>query len=215
MIRILAPLFLVLISFSTLLAQSGGEEVKKITQLKIGDQAPLSDLVMQDANGHHTSLINAKRENGLVVIFSCNTCPYVLAWEDRYNKLAANSESNKVGFVVLNSNEAKRDGEDSFEAMKEKSKEMDYKFPYLMDENHVIADAFGATKTPDVFLFDKNMKLVYKGAIDDNQNMEEVEITYLPNAAMNMVRGSKIDPEVTKSIGCTIKRLNKVEVITQ
>jgi thioredoxin-related protein len=213
MIRIFAPILMLIISASTLFAQ--GDDVKKIKQLQIGDIAPKSDIVMNEVNGHHTSLINEKRQNGLIVIFSCNTCPYVLAWEDRYNILAANSEANMIGFVVLNSNEAKRDGEDSFEAMKQKAKEMDYKFPYLVDENHVIADAFGATKTPDVFLFDGNMKLVYKGAIDDNQNKDEVDQTYLPNAAMNMIRGKKIEPEVTKSIGCTIKRLNKVEVITQ
>ncbi len=213
MIRIIAPIFMILISVSTLFGQ--GEEVKKIKQLQIGETAPMSDIVMKEVKGHNTSLINEKKQNGLIVIFSCNTCPYVLAWEDRYNILAANSEANMIGFLVLNSNEAKRDGEDSFEAMKQKAKEMDYRFHYLMDENHVVADAFGATKTPDVFLFDSNMKLVYKGAIDDNQVIDEVTQTYLPNAAMNMIRGKKIEPEVTKSIGCTIKRLNKVEVITQ
>ncbi len=177
--------------------------------MEIGQKAPKSNHQMDAIDGSSKSLDDLKGENGICVIFSCNTCPYVIAWEDRYNELEAMCKKNKVGFVLVNSNEAKREGADSLEKMKEHAEEKSYnQYAYLEDENHVLADAFGATKTPDVFLFNNKMELVYKGAIDDNmKEKDNVAEPYLKNAVKAMIAGEKANPNTTKAIGCSIKRI--------
>jgi len=184
-------------------AQEGGTNL-----LKIGDKAPMIQYHMEDVSGLEVSLESLKRDNGLVVVFSCNTCPFVIAWEDRYNIVADLCNQSNIGMVAINSNEAKRDGDDSMEAMISHAKEKGYNFKYTVDTNSELAKAFGATKTPQVFLFDKDLKLVYTGAIDDNlKNAEKVEHFYLQDAINNMMSGNKIDPNVTKALGCSIKKV--------
>lgn len=180
----------------------------ELDQLAIGDKAPKSELKMMGIDGKSTSLKDLKKENGVCVIFSCNTCPYVIAWEDRYNELNKYCKENNIGFVLVNSNEAKRSGDDSMAKMKAHAKEKGYDgFAYVVDENHVLADAFGATKTPDVFLFNGKMELAYKGAIDDNsKDKDAVEEPFLKKALEAMKAGLPIDPSETKAIGCSIKR---------
>jgi len=180
-------------------------------QLQLSDKAPLADRKLRNIDGKSLSLLDLKKEKGLCVVFSCNTCPWVLAWEDRYNELYKELNRAGVGFVLINSNEAKRNGDDSFEQMQQHAKEKGYaEFAYLVDKDHVLADAFGATKTPDVFLFDQDMKLVYKGAIDDNsKDRNQVKEPYLLNAVKALVSGETIDPAETKALGCSIKRLDK------
>jgi len=91
--------------------------------------------------------------------------------------------------------------------MKRRAQKQGYSFPYALDEDHKLADAFGATRTPEIFLFDSNMKLVYHGAIDDNANdASTVEATYAEDAIRELVAGSGISQQETKSLGCTIKR---------
>lgn len=181
-----------------------------LEQINIGDKAPKTDLKMESVDGKKASLTDLKKENGLCVIFSCNTCPYVIGWEDRYNELEEACAKNNIGFVLVNSNEAKRDGADSMKEMMAHAKEKGYgNFAYVVDENHVVADAFGATKTPDVFLFNGKMELTYKGAIDDNMKQKDsVEQPYLKNAINQMVAGEKVEPASTKAIGCSIKRVS-------
>lgn len=178
-------------------------------QLQVGDKAPKTGLKMTGIDGKQVSLDQLKKKNGVCVIFSCNTCPWVVAWEDRYNELNAMCEKENIGFVLVNSNEAKRSGEDSMEEMKAHASEKGYdEFAYVVDKEHVLADAFGATKTPDVFLFNGDMELVYKGAIDDNAKQPDaVEQTYLKNALKALLAGEKADPAETKALGCTIKRI--------
>lgn len=181
-----------------------------IDQISVGDKAPSSDLKMTGLDETETSLDQLKMENGLCVIFSCNSCPYVLAWEDRYNEIEGICKSNNVGFVLVNSNEAKREGADSMEEMKAHAKEKGYgDYAYVLDKDHKLADAFGATKTPDVFLFNGDMNLVYKGAIDDNKKDKHMVLKpYLKKAIDAMTRGQKIDPSSTKAVGCSIKRVS-------
>ncbi len=175
--------------------------------LALGAALPHPELQMTDAvSGQKHSLEGAMMENGLLVMFSCNTCPYVLAWEDRYDDIAAACKANKVGFIVLNPNEASRADAESPEAMVERAKEGAYTFPYVVDANHKMADAFGATRTPELFLFGADGKLKYTGAIDDNRNASGVTQQFILNAITNMVAGKPVDPASTKSIGCTIKR---------
>lgn len=180
---------------------------QKNSQLEIGATIPNSEDLMINVSDEKMSLINNFNENGLLVVFSCNTCPFVIMWEDRYRQLEKMCQTNNVGMVYINSNEAKRDGDDSLEAMKNHAKTMGYTFPYLIDQNSVLANAFGAKTTPHVFLFNKNKKLVYKGAIDDNyRDISQVNKTYLLDAIEQMVEGLDIHIKKTNAKGCSIKR---------
>lgn len=185
---------------------SGGEEY---TTLTIGSKAPKVDYKMMSTMNEEISLKGIKAENGALVIFSCNTCPFVIAWEDRYPDVANWAKEAGVGLVLVNSNEAKRQGDDSMQKMKAHAEEKGYSnIPYVVDENSELANAFGAKTTPHVFLFDKDWKLVYEGAIDDNHKSKDaVEQTYLKDALKNLKAGKDIDPNDTKSIGCSIKRV--------
>ena len=177
--------------------------------LEIGSKAPLTDVKMKDISGKMLSLEDLKKENGLLVIFSCNTCPFVLGWEDQYPELGKHTAKNEIGMVLINSNEGKRKDDDSLEAMKKHFKEAGYNTPYVIDENHKLADAFGAKTTPHVYLFDRDMKLVYRGAINDKYENKEATATkfYLNNAIEQLVKGQKIDNPTTQERGCSIKRI--------
>lgn len=182
--------------------------------IEIGDKAPMAKKEMKAIDKQMHSLESLKEENGLLVVFSCNTCPFVVGrdgksegWEGRYNDLYEQSAKMGVGMVLINSNEAKRKGDDSMEAMEMHAKKQGYKMPYVEDTNHELADAFGARTTPHVFLFDGKMKLAYKGAIDDNvDSAKDVKQNYLANAMAKMIKGEKADPAATKPLGCSIKR---------
>lgn len=177
--------------------------------IHVGDKAPKADVAMKNVTkGGDLSLEQAKMENGLLVIFSCNTCPFVIAWEDRYTQIANLCAANKIGVVLVNSNEAKREGADSMEKMKEHAKEKGYDMlNYVIDENHLVADAFGATRTPEVYLFNGNLELAYTGAIDDNhEDKSKVGDHYLLTSIKTMLDGRACDPSKTKSVGCSIKR---------
>lgn len=186
----------------------------ELPDLQIGHALPAADVKMKDVSGSSQSLKEVASTNGLLVIFSCNTCPFVVGsegsegWEGRYPELMAYSKRFGVGVALVNSNEAKRGEGDSFADMQARYKEHKYNSAYLLDEGHKVADAFGARTTPHVFLFDKNMKLVYKGAIDDNvANPALVKEHWLRNAIDNMASGKPVDPATTRNIGCSIKRV--------
>ena len=199
-----------LIALATIVVTGFAFVQKSETDLKIGDKAPLTSGKLIDTNNKETSLANLKKEGGLLVIFSCNTCPFVVAWEDRYNGLNDLATNNKIGMVLVNSNEAKRTGDDSLAKMKAHATKLGYTAPYVLDANHKLADAFGASSTPHAYLFDKDMKLVYVGAIDDNyKDASQVKETYLANAIKNLATGKTISPTQTKAIGCSIKRVQK------
>ena len=175
--------------------------------LNIGDALPKASVKLKDVSGKQISMEAAKKENGLLVMFSCNTCPYVVKYQQRTKDIAVYAQKMNVGVVVLNSNEAQRADDDSYEAMKQYAKTQNYKWFYAVDENNMIADAFGANRTPECFLFDKNLKLVYHGAIDDNANdAAKVGRMHLQIAIDEMKSGKDISTKTSKSIGCTIKR---------
>jgi peroxiredoxin len=177
-------------------------------ELEIGAKMPEADVKMMDVSGKEVSLNGAKGENGLVVIFSCNTCPYVKLSESRIKELAGVTKQNKVGMILINSNEAQRSEEDSFDAMKSYAKAQGYNFSYVVDKNSNVANAFGATRTPHCFLFDKSGKLVYRGAIDDNiKEPNDAKEHYLKDAIVAVASGKPVKNNSTKSIGCSIKRL--------
>ncbi|MGB0404046.1 MAG: redoxin family protein [Salibacteraceae bacterium] len=181
--------------------------------LEIGSEVPLSDEKMANIDGKAYSLNDLKKENGLLVVFSCNTCPFVIGngdkegWEGRYNDLYESALKNQMGMVLVNSNEAKRKGEDSMKNMKAHAKEQGYKMAYVIDKNHKLADAVGARTTPHVYLLDKDLKLVYRGLIDDNVNSaKEVKVKYLEGAMKEVANGRSPEPATTKAMGCSIKR---------
>ena len=175
-------------------------------ELDLGSILPLGDIKMADISGKDISLNDAKGKNGLLVIFSCNTCPWVIAWEDRYVELAETYKDKGVGIVAINSNEKQFETVDSMKEMQAHAKEQGYNFYYTMDNGSKLASEFGATRTPHIYLFDKKDKLVYRGAIDDNaRKPDQVENTYLADAIDNMLAGSAIDPAATKALGCAIK----------
>lgn len=177
--------------------------------LEIGASMPKTEVKMKDISGREVSLKEAAGANGTLVMFSCNTCPYVEKNEERTRTVLAYAQSRQVGVIVLNSNEAYRDKEDSFEAMKAYAQKNNYAWLYAVDKNHVIADAFGASRTPEVFLFDKNNKLVYHGAIDDSPaNAAAVKRMHLKEAINEMTGGTEVQVKKSKSIGCGIKRLS-------
>lgn len=175
--------------------------------LQIGDKAVLTDVKMTDVSGKEISIADAKQINGVLVMFSSNTCPFVLRWEDRYNSMKIWADENNVGMIVLNSNYQNRNGVDSFEAMKRKAEEGEYRFYYVVDKDSRIANAFGGQTTPHVFLFDKGLELVYKGAIDDSyKSAANVIQAYVKDALTRLGEGQKLTISETKPVGCSIKR---------
>ncbi len=179
--------------------------------LKIGDSMPLAHIVVKDISGEDVQMRSLMDRNGMLVIFSCNTCPFVLAWEEVYPELGELTSSNEVGMVLVNSNEAKRSGDDSMDEMIAHAKEQGYNTPYVVDENSELANAFGAQTTPHVYLFDKDMKLAYVGAIDNKYETKDKVATdfYLKDAIGAMVEGKEVDPAVTTQKGCSIKRVKQ------
>lgn len=181
----------------------------------IGEKAPMITAPMMGIDGQANTLLDLKGDNGLLVIFSCNTCPFVVGngaktegWEGRYNGLAELAESLNIGMVLVNSNEAKRDGDDSFTEMKNHAKEAGYTMPYLVDEGSKLANACGARTTPHVYLYNSKLELAYRGSIDDNVNRTaEVKERYLEMAMTRMAEAKKIKTSETKAVGCSIKRV--------
>ncbi|MGE0020605.1 MAG: thioredoxin family protein [Draconibacterium sp.] len=198
-------LFLIIMVLSVIAMATGNS-----SKLPMGGKAMLTEVKMNDISGAEISLADAKKENGLLVLFSGNACPFVLQWEGRYNELKTWADKNKVGMVVLNSNHQKRDGDDSLEAMKKHAAEKGYKFNYVLDDESLIANAFGGQTTPHAFLFNSKMELVYKGAIDDSyKSAADVKEPYVKNAIAEIAAGKPVSVAETKPVGCSIKR--KVE----
>lgn len=176
--------------------------------LEIGEELPAADMKMKNVSGKEISFNEVKKEKkGLLVMFSCNTCPYVIKSRARTKEMTAFASQNNIGVIIINSNEAQREEQDSYEAMRQYAKEQKYNVPYVMDEGSQMANLFGATRTPEVFLFDAENKLVYHGAMEDNPSSpKESKELYLKNAIERMSAGEMPEPSFTKSVGCTIKR---------
>jgi thioredoxin-related protein len=186
------------------MAFSAGEPVEPLT---IGSKLPKAELKMKDVSGKEVSVKDVTKENGVLVMFSCNTCPYVVKNQERTVAIAEYAQKMKLGVIILNSNEAYRAEDDSYEAMSNYAKDQKYKWSYVVDKDHVMADAFGAKRTPETFLFDKNMKLVYHGAIDDNpSDGSAVGRQHLKEAINELIAGKDISVKESKSVGCGIKR---------
>lgn len=178
-----------------------------VNELQIGSPIPSPDVKMRDITGKDVSFRDAKKDGGLLVMFSCNTCPIVKRNQERTREICNEALAKNVGVILLNANEGTRTDGDSFEDMQSYGKEQQYKWHYVLDKNAVMADAFGAMRTPECFLFNKDLTLVYHGAIDNNPGNEaNVSKKYLSDAISEMLAGKDVTVKVTRSIGCGIKR---------
>lgn len=176
-------------------------------EIPLNSAIPMPNYKMKDITGKQTSLGEIKKDKGLLVIFSCNTCPYVKLSETRIKEYTELCLTNNIGSVLINSNEAQRAEEDSFDAMVKYYNDQKLKCCYTVDERSQLANAFGAGRTPQCFLFDKAGMLIYKGAIDDNvKDVSAVKSAYLKDAIIALLKNEKPKTQETKSIGCTIKR---------
>jgi len=172
--------------------------------LKIGSPAP--DFNLPGIDGKKYSLSSFKDKNAIIVIFSCNHCPYVQANEDRIKQIQKDYTDNGVEVIAINSNDDKGYPEDSFENMKKRTAEKKFNFLYLRDDDQSVAHAYDATHTPEIFLFDNERKLAFHGKIDDNwQEPDKVQNPYLRNALDELLAGKEISVPETFTIGCTIK----------
>ena len=175
--------------------------------LKIGSSAPGFDL--PNIDGKRYSLNSFADKKALIVIFSCNHCPYVQAYEDRIKQIQDDYKDKGVTVVAINSNEDKNYPDDSFENMKKRAADQKFNFLYLRDEDQSVARAYDATHTPEIFLFDKERELAFHGKIDDNwQEPNKVQNHYLKNALDELLAGKEISVPETFTIGCTIKWKN-------
>jgi len=176
--------------------------------LPIGAPVPDPDKKMKDVGGMEVSFKDVINKKGLLVMFSCNTCPVVHAYQSRTVEVCNYAKTKDVGVILLNSNEASRDDGDSFSDMKKYARDQRYSWPYVVDDKSAMANAFGAMRTPECFLFNGEGKLVYHGAIDDNQNgPDEVTRKHLRIAMDEMLQGKDVSVKTTRSVGCGIKRL--------
>ena len=177
------------------------------TVLPIGSDMPKATVKMKDVSGKDICIKDALKQKGVLVMFSCNTCPYVIKNQERTKAIGDYAQKMDVGIIVLNSNEAQRSDADSYDEMKSYAKEQKYTWSYVVDKNNEVADAFGANRTPECFLFDKNLKLVYHGAIDDNPtDPSAVKRNHLKEAINELVAGKDISVKESRSVGCSIKR---------
>jgi len=190
--------------YSVYYSESKKTGAKMNEPLKIGEPAP--DFNLPGTDGKNYCLNSFNDKTGLIVIFSCNHCPYVMAYEDRIICVQADYKEKGIQVVAINSNDSSAYPEDSFENMKLRAQKKLFNFPYLRDETQELAKSFGATHTPEIFLFDKERKLAFHGKIDDNWNDEKnIRNKYLRNALDEMLAGEAISMPETFTIGCTIK----------
>ncbi len=175
--------------------------------LEIGSSAPDFDLIGIDEKKY--SLESFKGKKALIIIFSCNHCPYVQAYEGRIKNLQKEYTDKGVIVVAINSNEDVNYPDDSFDNMKKRAAEKNFNFLYLRDEDQSVARAYDATHTPEIFLFDESRKLAFHGKIDDNwQEPDKVQNHYLRDALNELLAGKEISVPETFTIGCTIKWKN-------
>jgi peroxiredoxin len=185
-----------------------GEEIfeggHRMANLNRGDKALPFTLPGVDGQDH--SLADYSAAAAVAVIFSCNHCPYVRAWEDRMVQIQADYLEKEVRFIAISANDAQKYPDDSLAKMKERAQVKGFNFPYLYDETQAVARAYGAERTPEVFLFDRHGQLHYHGAIDDNyEKPSAVRAHYLRHALDAVLTDQTPQTTETRPVGCTIK----------
>ncbi|MGO9608464.1 MAG: thioredoxin family protein [Verrucomicrobiia bacterium] len=177
--------------------------------LNIGDKAPSTSVKMKNVDGSEVSIADVVGKQGTLVVFSCNHCPFVKAWQDRIASVGNAAKTKGIGVIVINPNDPTDYPEDSYAEMQKRSKDLGFTFPYVVDATSDVARAFGATRTPEAFLFDKDGKLVYHGAIDDSKEADQVTKHFLQDAIDAALAGKAVPVAETKFVGCSIKFRSK------
>ncbi len=174
------------------------------SRLQIGEKGP--DFRLPGVNGKDVSIADFSASPVLVVMFTCNHCPYVQAYEDRLIALQAEYAAKGVSFVAINANDVSRYPEDSFKKMVERAKKKHFNFPYLRDEKQAVVSMYGAEYTPEIFVLDRERTLRYTGRIDDNwKDAGGVTRRDLKDAIDALLAGRPVPDPETHAIGCTIK----------
>jgi len=174
------------------------------TGYKIGETA--ADFNLKNIDGKMVSMSDFAEAKGFIVTFTCNHCPYAVMYEDRLIDLHNRYAPKGYPVIAINPNDPEVQPKDSFEYMQERAKEKGFPFVYLMDEGQKVYPQFGATKTPHIFLLNKERVVQYIGAIDDNaRDASAVKVKYVENAISAIEKGEKPNPDYTKAIGCSVK----------
>ena len=171
--------------------------------IQIGSLAPGFNLKATDNNFYNLSSFSDKKL--LVIMFTCNHCPFVKAYEDRLIQIQKDYSDKSVSLVAINSNETINYPEDTFEKMQIRVTEKYYNFPYLRDEDQSVASSYGASFTPEIFVFDIDRKLRYHGRIDDNKDSDNITSSDLRNALDELLSERAVTSSETHGIGCSIK----------
>jgi peroxiredoxin len=170
----------------------------------VGDQA--TDFSLMNVDGNMVSLADYPDAKGYIVIFTCNSCPWAVLYEDRIIDLHNKWADKGYPVIAINPNDPSMKPEDSYAAMKVRAAEKNFPFPYVFDKGQKVFPVYGATKTPHVYFLDETKKVRYIGAIDDNpRDASGVSINYVENAINAVKTGTDPDPNFTKAIGCSIK----------
>jgi hypothetical protein len=175
-----------------------------------GAKLPMGGVAMKNVDGRDVTLAGARGKKGTLVLFICNHCPWVKMWQPRIAEIGNAALGQGIGVVAVNGNDPDAYPEDAFEVMVERAKEVGYRFPYVVDATSDVARAFGATKTPEAFLFDAKGRLVYHGAIDDNaRDAKAVTSRWLADAVAAVAAGKPVATAESKALGCSIKLREK------
>ena len=171
-----------------------------------GAALPMADVKMKNVDGAEVAIANVKGKAGTLVIFTCNACPWAKAWEDRIVALGNEFQKKGIGVIAINPNDPGKVPADGYAEMQTRAKEKGMEFPYVVDATSGVAKAFGATRTPEVFLFNAKGVLVYHGTIDNNaKEPGKADEHYLKDALVAVVNGAAPATAQTKAMGCTIK----------
>ena len=172
--------------------------------LQLGESAV--DFSLPGVDGTTYSLASFAEARVLVVVFSCNHCPYVIGSEDRMNAFYVDYAPKDVAMIAINANETVNHATDSFEQMVERARQKSFQFPYVRDDTQEVAKAYGALRTPHYFVFDEDRRLRYTGRMDDNPRDEEEATTRELRDAVDALLECRVPPvEVTNPIGCNVK----------
>ena len=177
---------------------------------KVGDKA--MDFRLKNVDGNFVSMSDYPDAKGFVIVFTCNHCPYAVAYEDRLIELDKKYKPRGFPVIAINPNDPAAEPRDSYELMQVRAREKGFTFPYLFDDGQKVYPVYGATRTPHIYLLNRvgsDLVVAYIGAIDDNyRDASAVEEPFLANAIDAPLAGEKPDPDFTRAIGCTIKVAN-------
>lgn len=202
----LVLLLALLAAVPSTLARAQVEGAKAPAALALGSALPMGDVAMKNVDGRDVTLAASAGKQGTLVLFLCNHCPWVKLWQPRIAAVGNAALKQGVGVVAVNGNDPADYPEDEFPVMVLRAKEVGYRFPYVVDATSDVARAFGATKTPEAFLFDASGRLVYHGAIDDNaKDAKKVKSRWLADAIAAVAAGKPVPVAESKALGCTIK----------